>query len=130
MKGPWSLDVKQMEADLCPDPNALERLRSLGGAALLQTMIDLFLENTPKRLRAAADGERSGDWYRVERAAHSLKSTAAHLGLNGIHSLARDIEELAERGQANGMLDLLHGIDSLLPAAQAFLAEERRPLRD
>jgi HPt (histidine-containing phosphotransfer) domain-containing protein len=130
MTVPASLNVKRMETDLCPDPAALERLRSMGGAALLQKMIGLFFEHTPRRLRAAMDGENARDWYQVERAAHSLKSSAANLGLTAIHSLARRVEEMAESGQAEGMVRLIHEIDSLVPAAKAFLEEERGSTRD
>ena len=120
---PTGLDTARLERELCPDPVALDRLRSLGGAGLLQKMIGLFLEHTPKRLRAATEGEKSGDWYQVERAAHSLKSSAGHLGLTGIQSLARDVEGLAERGQSAGLAALIRQIECLFQAAQTYLQD-------
>jgi len=107
------------------DPEALERLRTLGGPTLLAKMIDLFLENTPKRLAAAGAGESSGNWYEVERAAHSLKSSAANLGLTGLQSLAREVEEFAERRQADRVGPLLRELEALFPAVKARLERER-----
>ena len=126
MRGQERTDIQRVEFELCPDPAALGRLRSLGGAALLQKMIALFVENTPKRVRAAMDGEKTGNWYQVERAAHSLKSTASTLGLAGIQSLAREVEDLAEREESEGMAPLLHEIDSLFHAVKTLLEQEGR----
>ncbi len=108
------------------DRAALEKLRTLGGVALLTQMIDLFLENTPKRIAAAQGGEKSGNWYEVERAAHSLKSSAANLGLTDLQSLAREIEDLAERRQSEKVIPLLHELESRFPAIKLRLEEEKR----
>lgn len=108
------------------DRAALEKLRALGGVPLLTKMIDLFLENTPKRIAAAHGGEKSGDWYEVERAAHSLKSSAANLGLTDLQSLAREIEDLAERRQPEKVGPLLRELESRFPAVKVRLEEEKR----
>ena len=108
------------------DLAAVERLRSIGGADLVGKMIDLFLENTPKRIAAALEGEKTGNWYEVERAAHSLKSSAANLGLTGLQGLAREAEELAGRREAGKIGPLLRGMESQFPALRALLEEQRK----
>ena len=112
--------------DIQLDPAALERLRELGGEALLTKMIDLFLENTPKRIQAALEGEKVGNWHEVERAAHSLKSSAANLGLNGLQALACEVEELAELQKADRIVPLLGELQAAYPAIRARLQEERK----
>lgn len=112
--------------DINLDPAALERLRDLGGEALLSKMIELFLENTPKRIQAALEGERTGNWHEVERAAHSIKSSAANLGLGGLQSLAHQVEELAELQQAGPLVPLLHELEAHYPAIRARLQDERK----
>lgn len=109
------------------DAAALERLRSLGGEPLLSKMIGLFLENTPKRIASATRGEKAGDWHEVERAAHSLKSSAANLGLNRLQDLAHQVEALAERHQSEKVAPLLREIEELFPAVRARLEAERKP---
>jgi HPt (histidine-containing phosphotransfer) domain-containing protein len=84
-----------MTTDADPDPAALERLRAVGGDELVGRMIGLFLEHSPQRLVAARAGLRGGDWLAVERAAHSTKSSAANLGLEGFRGLAADLESAA-----------------------------------
>jgi HPt (histidine-containing phosphotransfer) domain-containing protein len=113
-----------MEVNL--DPAALERLRELGGEALLSKMIDLFLENTPKRIQAALEGERTGNWHEVERAAHSIKSSAANLGLGGLRSLADQVEGLACVQEVGPLVPLLHELEALYPAIRARLQEARK----
>ena len=115
-----------MTSEVAIDPAALQRLRDLGGDALLSKMIDLFLENTPKRIQAALDGERTGNWHEVERAAHSLKSSAANLGLTGLQTLAHDIEDLCGMQKAEAVVPRLREIEVLFPAIRARLLEERK----
>jgi len=116
-----------MATDTRLDPAALERLRELGGEALVIKMIDLFLENTPKRIQAAFDGDRKGDWHEVERAAHSIKSSAANLGFEGLRSLAYELEGAAERRNAEGVAPLLHELEAAFPSVRAALEAARKP---
>ncbi len=113
-----------MEVNL--DPAALERLRELGGEALLSKMIDLFLENTPKRIQAALEGERVGNWHEIERAAHSIKSSAANLGLGGLQTLAHQVEGLAGAQQGGPLVPLLRELEVLYPAIRARLQDARK----
>lgn len=81
-------------------PPAIRRLLEAGGPKLVREMIRLFLVNTPKRLDSALTGLRNGDWMAVERAGHSLKSSAGYLGLTVLVERAARLEELG--GQARG----------------------------
>ena len=61
-------------------PQALEKLRTLGGEGLVSRVVALFLELGPQRL---GDGRRalaSGDLPTAERCFHSLRSSAANVG--------------------------------------------------
>jgi HPt (histidine-containing phosphotransfer) domain-containing protein/Fe-S-cluster containining protein len=78
------------------DAEALERLRAVGGQDLLIRILDLFLENAPKRLAAIREGIAGEAWYEAERAAHSMKSSAANLGLKEIRDLAARLEIACE----------------------------------
>jgi HPt (histidine-containing phosphotransfer) domain-containing protein len=109
------------------DPAALERLRELGGEGLVQKMIELFLENTPARIRSAVGALEAGAWPEVERAAHSIKSSAASLGFGGVSRLALEIEEAAGREDARALGPLLEELKAAYPGLQGALEELRRP---
>jgi HPt (histidine-containing phosphotransfer) domain-containing protein len=116
-----------MATDTRRDPAALERLRELGGEPLVQKLIDLFLENTPKRIQTAIEGERSGAWREVERAAHSIKSSLANLGFEGVRALALELEEAAERKDAETVGPLLGELQAVLPVVLGALQDLRPP---
>jgi len=74
-------------------------------------MIELFLQNTPGRLSLLRAGVADGDWASVERAAHSMKSSAAHLGLRDLRLRAEQAEALARDGRGPDVRPLLEGLD-------------------
>ncbi|HEY9747153.1 MAG TPA: response regulator, partial [Allocoleopsis sp.] len=65
------------------DPQALETLRELGGEeaeALLQEIIDTYLEDTPKLLQAIATTLIDQDAIALKQALHTLQVTSTHIG--------------------------------------------------
>lgn len=80
------------------DPAAVERLRRVGGEKLLRDMIDLFLTHAPGRVANAMAARDEGDVRTLERAVHSLKSTAGNLGGTAVQLLSQEIEDLAAAG--------------------------------
>lgn len=84
------------------DPEALERLRRLGGNDLVRRMGELFLAVGEDRRAAARAGLESGDLESLERAAHSLKSSAGNMGAATLMERAGDLERAAEEARAAG----------------------------
>jgi HPt (histidine-containing phosphotransfer) domain-containing protein len=89
------------------DPAAIDRLRKLGGDSLLIRMIDLFLENGPRRVSAALEAAANHDVRGVEHAAHSLKSSAANLGATKLRQLSEQLEIAASRAAAAEVQELI-----------------------
>jgi two-component system sensor histidine kinase/response regulator len=110
------------------DGVALERLKSLGGTELLAQMIDLFLEHGKERLDAALAGEQSGDRIAVERAAHSLKSTAGNLGAQALQRSAQAIELGAATADESALTDLMRELEERFAEVRSALEERRRTL--
>lgn len=105
-----------LDADLpATDPAALDRLRRFGGGKLLVEMIRLFLESGPQRVAAMHTGLAQGDSESVERALHSLKSSAAQLG-------ALRLQRLAERGERLAKAGTLEAVSAQLPQLEQELA--------
>jgi HPt (histidine-containing phosphotransfer) domain-containing protein len=83
------------------DLAAIEMLRELGGddgSELLAELVGVFLADAPERMADAARAVASGDFDLLERAAHTLKSSAAQLGAVALSARARDLE-IAARGR-------------------------------
>ena len=109
--------------DRLVDPAALDRLRSWGGDVLLGRMITLFEELAPERVEALEDGLAAGDLERVERAAHSLKSSAGNLGADELRRQAGRVEEAAAKGDSARMDGL---VGELLKCCRETTAALRR----
>ncbi|MBW3660756.1 MAG: Hpt domain-containing protein [Gemmatimonadetes bacterium] len=81
------------------DAAALLRLRRLGGNALVRRMAGLFVSLGEERVAAARAGVEYGDLDTIERAAHSLKSSAGNVGAIELQRLAEAVERAAAEGR-------------------------------
>lgn len=104
------------------DPQALDRLRRLGGDTLLYKMRDLFLEHATQRLEAIQQGRRAGDLTAISRAAHSLKSSAGNLGAGELMDAAGRLEGLADAGDRDRVGVACDTVEATFTAAAARLA--------
>ena len=109
------------------DSAAVERLHKLGGTELVQRMVGIVLENLPVRMTEALDGLREDDLEAIERAVHSMRSSAGNVGANGLMQLAETAEDLAEKRTAEGLEEQLARIEAELTRVvsdlKAVLAE-------
>jgi HPt (histidine-containing phosphotransfer) domain-containing protein len=83
------------------DPAAIDRLRQVAGdqaATFVAEMARLFLAETAKSLADLAGAAEKGEWRQVGRIAHSLKSSAATLGLMRLSALSKALETDAGGG--------------------------------
>lgn len=100
------------------DADTITRLNDLGGSDLIVKMIELFSEHAPKRLQAAVDGLAQSDGNAIERAVHSLKSSAANLGALSLQHLASEIEALALQNDIAAIAPLIAELQTLFDAVQ------------
>ena len=83
------------------DPEALARLRELGGAggeALLESLAEQFIEGGSVLLEALQSAVASGDSSAAGRAAHTLRGSAANFGAHALVLECAKIEALLETG--------------------------------
>jgi HPt (histidine-containing phosphotransfer) domain-containing protein len=106
------------------DPQALERLRRIGGDALLSNIVALFTSHAEPALREAASGLELGNFDSVQRIAHALKSSAGNIGAQQVQHLAGRIEQLAEIREARQIQPLLTDLRTAYLRAKARLAKE------
>ena len=77
------------------DAVAIDKLRNVAGdqgAAFVAEIAQLFLDETAKSLADLARARDLGDWRLVSRIAHSLKSSAATLGLMRMSAACKALE--------------------------------------
>ncbi len=79
-------------------PEAIERLRRIGGYKLLTRILAIFVERAPALAADAARARAQGDMELLGRSAHSLKSAAANLGLDELQRRAFALERAAAGG--------------------------------
>lgn len=103
---------------------ALAKVRQIGGPQLLARLIDSFLEHAPARLEAACHG----DLGEVERATHSLKSTAGNLGARRLQFLAERIESLSAAQDPAAVTALLGELERVFEATRVALVRTREGL--
>jgi len=99
------------------DAAALDRLRKFGGDALLKGMIELFVENAPRRMAEAREALDCGDAAALRGALHGLKSSAGQLGVTTVYQACVSGEELASRGDLTPCAEHVARIETDLPAA-------------
>ncbi len=103
------------------DPAALERLEKWGGPSLSSEIVQLFLDNGPKRveqIRGAMDNE---DLTEPERGAHSLKSSAANVGAQHLQKISSELELAASQGELQRVRDLIPKLEQAFAQAAGAL---------
>ena len=108
---------------MCLETAAIDRLERLGGADLLHRMIVAFLDSVPPRLADAQEGWRNRDLGMLERAVHSMKSSAANFGATRLVEVAARIEQLAVAGDQVGLEPLMEEMPGLFEKVRRRLME-------
>ena len=101
------------------DAAVIDTLRQLtppGEPDVLAEVLELFLQDVPRRiekLRAAYD---ASDAVELHRAAHSLKGSAGNIGAQALYGVCRQLDE---KGRAGDLADAK-------PLVEALVAEYAR----
>jgi len=84
----------------------------------------MFLEQAPDRLEQAEGALRNRDAKTLEREAHSLKGTAATLGMAALRDAAYAVERLGAAGSLDDAAAAVTELRSALDAVIAHLQSE------
>ena len=120
--------VARTEAPPVLDPALLDSLRTLrfeGEADPLAEIIDLFLRDTPERIREASEAAARRDAAVLRAAAHTLKGSANNLGARRLGAAAGCLEVEAVAGRWNRSDALLTDVEREFQALCPVLAEQR-----
>ncbi|HSJ31313.1 MAG TPA: Hpt domain-containing protein [Longimicrobiales bacterium] len=110
------------------DPAAVERLRRLGGANLVRQMLELYLAQGPQRIRSLLDGAATEEADRVERSAHTMKSSAGNVGALRLQLTAEGLEAAAGAGIIDHVMveRLVRQYEESAAVLRGVLEEENR----
>jgi HPt (histidine-containing phosphotransfer) domain-containing protein len=107
------------------DPEAIERLKRLGGGGFLAKMVDLFLQYGSEKLAEAQQARDSGNMDGLAKAVHPLKSSAGNVGATRLQQLATEAEQKACEGDADAAGSLLDEIVTAFETVKPLLEAER-----
>lgn len=79
------------------DPSVLDDLESMLGEEV-DRLVDVFLEDSPRLIRALERAAAGPDYEALRDAAHSLKSSSANLGAQSLSAAAKRVELAAREG--------------------------------
>lgn len=108
------------------DASVIEMLRELGGPdepELLEDLVEIFLDDAPARIRDIEEALAEANYELMERAAHTLKSSAANLGAMVLSASASELEAAARKRQSEATPELAKRCSAALDDAGRALRE-------
>jgi len=106
---------------------SFEEMQAEGEPDLVVELIDLYLEDAPRKLSSMLEATAESDEESLKRAAHGLKGSSASLGAGQVAALCQELERaycVNSFEQATALLDRMGR--ELARAQRAFEAERRK----
>ncbi len=110
------------------DPVRLTSLRRLGesaGKPLLQTLVDTYLAEAPRRLARMREAVLRADAADLTFVAHSLKGISAQIGVVRVADLSAELERMGRNTELDGAARLLTELEREIGRAMPLLERER-----
>lgn len=109
------------------DKEAVAKLEAVGGKALVQRVVGMFLHKTPANLVQLRECIEQGDAHTIERTAHTVKGSAGMLGALHVQHAAKNLEIAAAAGEAAKFAECLREMEEayaeILPFYEELCAE-------
>ena len=109
------------------DRTVLDGLRSLenaGTPGLVETLVDCFLEETPRQLADLRHAVQRGDAKQLGTLAHKLKGSVANLGAHGMVRTCTELEALGQGGDTGIASQLVAELEQQFNLASTVLRSE------
>jgi len=95
------------------------------GEDFLVELIDVYLNDTPNRLRQLRQAFDGDDTANFVREAHTLKSSSANLGAMGLSALAKEMEFAGRNGEIEKMATEVNHLEEAFAQVKAVLETVR-----
>lgn len=102
--------------------NAIRALQQPGAPSMVRKIITMYLETSPALLQELIKGIESGEFERVRKVAHTLKSSSANVGATDLAALCKDLEQAAR----NAVPDVAQALSSKVVQEYLRVADELR----
>jgi CheY-like chemotaxis protein len=102
--GRWTGDISDFEPSRALD-------LAEGDESVLESIVAMFLEQTPERLQAIHRALDAGDAPDVERKAHTLEGAAVRLAMPRLRDIAHRIAVLSSKGELDEAAALMAKLD-------------------
>ncbi len=111
------------------DPDAIERLRKLGGDKFAAQMIELFISYVGQKVADTRTALQAGNFPGVALAAHPVKSSAGNVGAVRVQELATQVEQSAKKAQAEVLPAQVEELERAFAEATELLQTEKAKLK-
>src|SRR5262249_47284212 len=116
------VDVEpEAESPIFDSAAAMERVG--GNADVFKSVVEAFLEETPRLMDVLRRAFATGDAAKVRLAAHTLKGSTSVFGASTLRRAFQTLEDSARMGDLADLEPVLAQIDAQLPLLQAALRE-------
>ncbi|MBM3987962.1 MAG: hypothetical protein FJ294_08400 [Planctomycetes bacterium] len=126
---PMRVPVSQPQADPVLDLSVLAALRELGGVdepGLVDELLELFLQDSTRRLANLEDALARGDGLGLARTAHTLRSSSTNVGALRVARICMDLEACARDGEVRDAALRVRELARALAAVRAAHTQLRR----
>jgi HPt (histidine-containing phosphotransfer) domain-containing protein len=107
----------------------LDKLRRLGGEALVRDVIVIFLDTVPARMAAARAAVERGDVASLKLAAHTMRGSCGQLGAVRMRELCERVERAASTLDLAASAHLLDAMERELGMVRDWLGDARTGVR-
>jgi len=122
-------DTATLEAVDMTVLKGFEEIQAEGEPDLVVELIDLYLEDVPRKIASMLEAVAGADGAALRSAAHSLKGSSASLGAFGAAALCEELEHVSKADSLQNTGALLTMLElELSRVRRAFAAERRRRL--
>ena len=106
--------------------NAFEELQLDDGSDLIVELIDLYLQEEPRRVTEIREASIATEWVLLKRAAHNLKGSSGNLGLRHVAEICQKLEWMDRHDSPETVADLVRLLEYESARANASLAAVRQ----
>lgn len=115
-----SLNLKAIEA-----LKELQSFQEEGEPNLIVELVDLFLEDTPKKLSSLKESLIEESPKQLERTAHALKSSTANLGASQMMNYCQELEKIGKENSTKGAGEILEKLEKEFQKVSLLLVQEK-----
>jgi HPt (histidine-containing phosphotransfer) domain-containing protein len=111
--------------DAVLDHKALDAIRALqreGAPNILDKVIELYLSGAPELIQQMSTAAEQNDAPALQMAAHSLKSSSAHVGALLLSALCKELETMGRANGAEGAAQKVLAVETEFKRVQRALA--------